>query len=429
MDGRGFEGARRDGDDDPLVPDSVAVEIPRHGRVLVVSDLHLVAPAGSASTAATEALAAAIDAWTGPGAVVLAGDCFELLATPVRDPGLALDAHPALTDALRRWAVGDERHVLVLPGNHDGALAWDPVAVAAVRERLGAQVSLQADLLVDCADGVRHVRVEHGHQLDPANAFVDPRDPGETPLGHHVVQDLLPALDGITRSGWARGLELIADPGDLAAFVVSRLAYRRVAPLLAAITVPFVLAAVLALGAAAGGPSVVASLAWVALAVGAVAAVAVLGGALVWGLLARSAARGISADMTGGGGPGNEAARHRAVALGAEGVDVLVTGHSHEAELVELGGVVYANPGCGGGLLHRRTGRGPLPDVFTVARHVSWVELEADAGLRARLIVSHEQLPVLTALERWASRPDAPAPPAPTVVAQVEAGAAAALSV
>lgn len=394
------------------------VEVPAGGRVLVMSDLHLVSRASAGSQRATDAIAAAVEGWDGPGAVVLAGDCFELLAESHRDPALALAAHPRFTAALAAFAAGPDRHVVVLAGNHDGHLAWHPPAIAAVRDGLGATVALGVDLRLDCATGPRLVRVEHGHQLDPANAFVDPRDPAETPLGHHVVQDLLPQIDGLTRTSWGQGLGLLADPLDLPAVVGSRLLYRQLAPVLGVALLPLVAAVVLGLADVAGAPTGTAAL--VALALAVVAVVAVVGGAAFWGGVGWRAFRGWSPDLTGGGDPGNGAAHSRAATLAGEGVDAYVTGHTHIPELGERGGILYANPGCGGGLLHRRPGRGPLPAAHVVARHVSWVEIDAGTDLAARLLWGHAEAPGLTRIERWATRPARPAPAEPTVVAAVD---------
>lgn len=401
------------------VPDRAPVAVPRGGRVLAVSDLHLVSRSSAGSRRATDAVAKAVEAWDGPGVVVLAGDCFEMLAEPHLDPGLALDAHPRFTAALAAFAAGPDRHVVVLPGNHDGHLAWHAPAVATVRQRLGALVALTLDVDLDCGTGSRRVRVEHGHQIDPANAFVDPRDPAETPLGHHVVQDVLPQIEGLTRTSWGQGLGLVADPMDLPAIVGSRLAYRQLAPALGLVAVPAVVAAVLAGLALAGLPTGGAALLMTLLAL--LIVVAVAGGAAFWGGLGRRALGGWRPDVSGGAEPGNEAGRRRAEALTAEGVDVYVTGHTHIPELVELADVVYANPGCGGGLLHRREGRGPLPAAYAVAHHVSWVELDAAEALVGRLVWGHLEAPGLTRLERWGTRPSAPAPVEPTVVATIGA--------
>lgn len=406
------------GDAGQGVPDRAVVAVPRGGRVVVVSDLHLVSRATTASRRATDAIADAVETWDGPGAVVLAGDCFEMLAEPHLDPGLALDAHPRFTTVLARFAAGVDRHVVVLPGNHDGHLAWHGPAIATVRQRLGATLALGVDLELDGATGTRRVRVEHGHQLDPANAFVDPRDPAETPLGHHVVQDLLPQIDGLTGTAWGQGLGLLADPLDLPAVLGSRLLYRQVAPVLAVAAGPGGLALVLGLAALAGAPTGGPALAALALAL--VLAVAIVGGAAFWGGVGWRALRGWSPDMSGGGDPGNEAAHRRAAALADEGIAAYVTGHTHIPELSERGGIIYANPGCGGGLLHRRPGRGPLPDAHAVVRHVSWIELDAGPDIAARLVWGHDEAPGLTRAERWATRPAVPAPVEPTAVVSID---------
>lgn len=399
------------------VPDGMALAVPPGGRVLVASDLHLVARATPDSARATEAFAAAVEAWDGPGVVVLAGDCFELLGEAHRDPARALAAHPRFTAALAGFATGPDRHVVVLPGNHDGHLAWHAPATAAVREGLRASVALAVDLDLACTAGARRVRVEHGHQLDPANAFADPRDPAETPLGHHVVQDLLPQVDGLTRRAWGQGLGLLADPLDLPGLLGSRLLYRQVVPAVALAAVPFGVAVGLGLAAVLGAATGAAALAVGALAL--VLAVAVGGGAAFWGGVAWRAFRGWSPDMTGGGDPGNAAAHRRARALAADGVAAYVSGHTHIPELADHDGVLYANPGCGGGRLHRRPGRGPLPDAHVVVSHVSWVELDAGPDLEARLVWGHDEVPGPGRVERWATRPAPPAPPEPTVVAAV----------
>jgi len=64
----------------PEVADLVELCVPVGGRVMVMSDLHLGQKATSASESTTAELARAIEDWDGPGVVVLAGDCWELLA-------------------------------------------------------------------------------------------------------------------------------------------------------------------------------------------------------------------------------------------------------------------------------------------------------------------------------------------------------------
>ena len=74
-------------------------------------------------------------------------------------------------------------------------------------------------------DGGR-IRVEHGHQLDPYNCFHDPRNNLDTPLGHHIVREILPRIEFLGR-GWLDGAHEMADPADFPSFVGSRLVYRK----------------------------------------------------------------------------------------------------------------------------------------------------------------------------------------------------------
>jgi hypothetical protein len=107
--------------------------------------------------------------------------------------------------------------------NHDGELAWDRNAAEAVPEMIGAKLCLSADLIL--ADD-RKVRVEHGHQLDPHNCFCDPRNALDTPIGHHVVREVIPRIEFLGR-GWVDGAHEMADPTDFPSFIGSRLVYRK----------------------------------------------------------------------------------------------------------------------------------------------------------------------------------------------------------
>ena len=113
--------------------------------------------------------------------------------------------------------------VIYAIGNHDGDLAWDVKAADAVREMTGARLCLSADLILPAA---RKVRVEHGHQLDPYNCFHDPRNPLDTPLGHHIVREVIPKIEWLGRD-WVDGAHEMADPTDFPSFVGSRLVYRK----------------------------------------------------------------------------------------------------------------------------------------------------------------------------------------------------------
>jgi lysylphosphatidylglycerol synthetase-like protein (DUF2156 family)/UDP-2,3-diacylglucosamine pyrophosphatase LpxH len=395
------------------VPDRLEVPVPPGGRALVVSDLHLPSAPTPASRAAADEVARRLETWEGPGVVVLAGDCFELLGEGTTSPARALAAHPRLAGALHAFT-GDGHRVVALAGNHDAALAWAPEAETALAG-VGAEVAVTADLVAETGRGPARVRVEHGHRLDPANAWADPHDPKETPLGHHVVTELLPAVE---RRGpeWLCDFSAVADPGDGPAFVGSRLFYRRVVGHMGWLLLPFVLLALahVPLLSRVGGVDLWSRrLGFAGLIV--VGDLALLAGGLAVG--ARRAVRALSeVDLGPWSRAQNERVRDEATRLVDAGYAGLVTGHTHQAELSDLGGGFYANSGCGTDVVERRRGRFGLPPVFRSSRRLSWVELEAGAVLHVRLLHRAVGVPGGTILERLVGRRD-PGPRQLTVVA------------
>jgi len=414
----------------PLVPDLLQVGVPVGWRVLVVSDLHFGRAATPTSTATANHLAEELDAWAGPGIVVFAGDVFELLGDQTTDPGRALDAHPRLNESLGRWCRDDGRSLVVLAGNHDGALAWHEPAVRLLAKRFGASVALAVELAVDTGTAVRRVRVEHGNRFDGANCFRDPRNPLDSPLGQHIVTDLLPTLEGGGTS-WLEGIEHLADPVDAPTFVASRIAYRRVArylwwlvlPLLVVLGLRLGFRAANAVGHRPGGRFLsgwASEVTVVTIAVLADLALVAAGLAIV----GRRAFAAVSQLGLGERGLAqNDAARAEAGRLADHGVSGLVTGHTHHPELSDLRTAFYANCGCGSEVQERRRARWGLPPVFASVRRTSWVELEAGAELHVRLVVAEAALPGSTVLERLAMKRQRLESATPTIVASVPGGA------
>jgi lysylphosphatidylglycerol synthetase-like protein (DUF2156 family)/UDP-2,3-diacylglucosamine pyrophosphatase LpxH len=409
------------------VCDRLDVDVPLGGRALVVSDLHLAAPSTVASRQAARELALALEGWAGPGVLVLNGDILELLlANDSGDPGPALAAHPRFTAAVARFAAEPGRRIVYVVGNHDGRLAWDANAARAVTETLGAELCLAADLHFETAAGSRLVRVEHGHRLDPSNSFADPRNPLDIPLGHHVVREALPALEG---AAWLSGVEHLADPSTIPNFIASRLAYRKMARYLAWLAVPLILALaikiplVVALAERRGKAEslvtwshrllMIAGIVFVDVAL--VGLTVALGARQVWRALAGSLGALGSRD-------GNKAAQTEAEALIKEGHAGFISGHTHRAELRPVGEGFYANTGCCDEILVERPARLGLPPVFGAEQERSWVELEAGAELRVRL--HHTRTPQRSErfLERLVARRRADTPLRPEVVAEYPHG-------
>ncbi|MDQ1393624.1 MAG: lysyl-tRNA synthetase, class, partial [Acidimicrobiaceae bacterium] len=439
---------------DGFGPDLLPVDVPLGGRVLVISDLHLGAVATPTSTAATTELARAVEAWTGPGLLVFNGSCLELLCPGARDPEAALAAHPLLVRVVKDFAGGPGRRVLYLPGARDGRAAWDPKVAGVLREALGAEIALAAELTIATGAGPRMVRVEPGHQLDPLTHLNDPRNPAESPLGHHLMCEVLPALRESTsgpagrsptgegrskgragprllagrtragpsragrgRDGWLTGLGSLDDPASFPRFLASRLTYRRLGRHAWVLALPLVAAILLRLPfEVVRNAHKVASATRVALflVLATVLGLVLIGTVVV--LLVRGTWRALAGVALSRGDNDadwrdpNERARAWARELVTAGQAGLITGHTRHPELAYLGGGFYANTGCAAEVVSESPARLETigaPSLFLAHRQVSWVEIEAGNELHVRLLNARRDLPGATLLERLLTRRDA----------------------
>ena len=118
----------------------------------------------------------------------------------------------------------------------------------------------------------------------------------------------------------------------------------------------------------------------------------------------------------------NDEARAEAERLIGEGHAGLVTGSTHNPELIWLGDGFYANTGSGGVVVRSRSRRWGLPPVSIEERQLSWVELEAGADLHARLLYSRVDISDRSLGERITVRPNAEPVPKPVVVSAFPGG-------
>jgi UDP-2,3-diacylglucosamine pyrophosphatase LpxH len=401
----------------PDVEDRLDVLVQSGGKVIALSDLHLPPERTTVSSRCCEVIARTLAAETAPLTVVLAGDIVEMLAFPGVVAADILEAHQDLCDALAA-VTANGGQVIYTVGNHDGDLAWDLKAARAVRDATGARICLAADLRLP--DGAS-IRVEHGHQLDPYNCFHDARNPLDTPLGHHIVREVVPKVEWLGRD-WLNGAHEMADPADFPSFLASRLVYRKIARhLWWLILVPVVLLGLLRI------PEVVDirsrypdASEWVhdgeILGYGAVVDIVIIALIVAW--VSRRAWTSISALALAERGYGqNSAARERADELIAEGYTGYLSGHTHHPELHSHGNGFYANSGsCTSVVEAIDTMRG-LPPVYLRTQQLSWLEISAGGGAErgpvAELKSARVELPGATRLERFmasARNPHASAP-------------------
>lgn len=375
---------------EPLVPDLLTVDLPADATALVCSDLHLRSAATSASRRVEQDLAERLAGWTGPGALVLNGDVAELWGEPEATVAGILAAHPTLTAAVRTFAEDPAHQVLVVVGNHDAPIAWDEVSAQAFADLWGARCALAVELAFDTPAGRRVVRCEHGHAFDPANALRDPRNPLDSPLGQHVVQEVLPAVTRATPL--LADLTDLADPNRAGQLLASRLVYRQLGRRAGWLVLPLAIALGLRIPVVVRALSRSDDLAhlqrWILLAgAGLLVDVALVAG-LAW-FVARSVYAALAGSRLGPRGAHlNGAPRTTAAALCADGYAGLITGHTHQPELTAVPGGFYANSGCGLRCLDSHPARLGLPPVFAPLVRRSWVELDVQHDVRARLFTA-----------------------------------------
>jgi len=392
----------------PEIVDLLEVAIPPDGKVMTISDLHLPPVRTDVSGRSCETLARYLLGGTAPAdpsvspaaplTVVLAGDVVELLGSPGSTATDILRPHEDLCAALLEVTVRGGQVIYTI-GNHDGDLAWDVKAADAVREMTGARLCLAADLIL--ADG-RKIRVEHGHQLDPYNCFHDARNPLDTPMGHHIVREVIPRIEWLGR-GWVDGAHEMADPTDFPSFIGSRLVYRKLSRhLWWLIAIPLVILILVRIPEFAAFRSRYPDTdLWVhraeILGYGAVADLIVIG-ALV-AILARRAWVSISALALDRRGYGqNQAARQRAADLVADGYHGYISGHTHHPELAASATGFYANSGSCTSVVEGIGGKLGLPPAYVRYQQICWVEIAAGG---AELVSARVELPGATRMERF----------------------------
>jgi UDP-2,3-diacylglucosamine pyrophosphatase LpxH len=363
----------------PDVTDRLNVTVAPGDKVIAISDLHLPPERTTVSGRTCEVLARRLAAEPAALTVVLAGDIVEMLAYPGRAAADVLDAHDDLCRAL---ALVTERggQVIYTVGNHDGDLAWDLKAATAVHEATGAKLCLAADLVLPGGD---KIRVEHGHQIDPYNCFHDPRNPLDTPLGHHIVREVIPKIEWLGRD-WLTGAHEMADPADFPSFLASRLVYRKlVRHLWWLVLAPIVLFALVLPQVGRVGDRYPDAGRWLhdgeILGYGALVDIAIM--ALIIGIVSRRTWKSISALALSERGYGqNSAARERADELIGQGYTGYLSGHTHHPELHAHGDGFYGNTGSCTSVVEAIDTIYGMPPVYLRTQQLSWLEITTSPG-------------------------------------------------
>jgi UDP-2,3-diacylglucosamine pyrophosphatase LpxH len=235
--------------------------------LVFVSDVHIGGADGSdifESPDELESLIRDVGRHEGPVELVLAGDFLDLLR--LGDPDHRGDAadhvsttltRPEYRDlfaTLRAFAEGPGHRVTYLPGNHDAEM-WSNPGVrraldgAGLVDRYALSYAAAFESIPD-----RLVYCEHGNQFDPANALVDYENPLDTPLGSHIVTDMvrpigsgLPITERIDLRNISFVFPLMAIPEWIAGRIFYQILTRLLRWLVVLLVVAVVVAAVVAL--------------------------------------------------------------------------------------------------------------------------------------------------------------------------------------
>lgn len=187
----------------------------------------------------------------GPVELVLAGDFFDCLRianVPAGENRASITiARPEYADlfaSLRRLASRENVRVLYLPGNHDAEVWWNAELRRTLTDGNLVHEFALSYAAAFASDPKGIIYSEHGNEFDAANLKRDYRDPYDTPLGDHIVTDIIPRLPS-GRLGSALQLGQINNvfPLDtIPQWVAGRLFYTLVTQTVRLVIVPLMLA-------------------------------------------------------------------------------------------------------------------------------------------------------------------------------------------
>jgi UDP-2,3-diacylglucosamine pyrophosphatase LpxH len=206
--------------------------------VVFLSDSHIGGDQGRDIFESPDDLAALFESLAdhpGPVELVLAGDFFDLLriadVPEGKNRASATSSRAEYADlfaALGRFASEPGRKVVYLPGNHDAEVWWN----REIRADLEGTGLVHEFALSYCAsfesETERVVYCEHGNQFDPTNTIRDYDDPLDTPLGEHIVTDVLPHLPvgWETEGGNLRAIDRVFPLSIIPGWLAGRLFYQ-----------------------------------------------------------------------------------------------------------------------------------------------------------------------------------------------------------
>lgn len=183
---------------------------PQDRTLIFLSDLHLATDPGKHDFFAQDELTSLLSeilARSEPVDIIFAGDFFDLLQLtgPNRlesfREALEQKSNARLIEALRRVGASERHQSIYLVGNHDSEMGWnDDLRRYMLDSGVVNRIELAYAYTYLNANGNGcFVYAEHGNEYDGVNAVIDYRNPAVTPLGAHIVTDLVNYLEPLGR--------------------------------------------------------------------------------------------------------------------------------------------------------------------------------------------------------------------------------------
>jgi UDP-2,3-diacylglucosamine pyrophosphatase LpxH len=221
--------------------------------LVFLSDVHIGGAAGTEIFQSVPELMALLEdlgRHRGPVELVLTGDFLDLLRMGEVGRGedlvaatLARPDYRELFAALRAFSEGPEHRVVYVVGNHDAEIWWNPRVQRSLREAGLVDVFALSYLASFASQPEQLVYCEHGNQLDPSNTLVDYANPLDSPVGAHVVTELVRPIGsgiGVTRSVDLREVSYVFPLAAIPQWVAGRIFYRFLGQVLRWLLAPLV---------------------------------------------------------------------------------------------------------------------------------------------------------------------------------------------
>jgi UDP-2,3-diacylglucosamine pyrophosphatase LpxH len=227
------------GTGDPVADGVIRSQLPDDALLVFLSDTHIGGAAGSdifESAAELTLLVEDLTRHRGPVELVLAGDFLDLLrmeeAGGDSDGVTATITRPeyqGLFGAVQAFSGAPGHRVVYLVGNHDAEVWWNPRIQRSLRQAGLVDVFGLSYAASFASLPGQLVYCEHGNQFDPSNTLVDYANPLDSPVGAHVVTELVrPIRSGIavTRSIDLREVSYVFPLAAIPQWVAGRIFYQ-----------------------------------------------------------------------------------------------------------------------------------------------------------------------------------------------------------